>query len=323
MPSSLRRMVAYALTVFVLITLNFLVPRLMPGDPLAGLQDQTSPAYVRDDPARAGLAAYYGLDRPLVSQYLRYLEGLVRGDLGISTRYHAPVSDVIIERLPWTLLLMATALALATTAGLLGGIHSGWHRGRAVDRGMLTTFVGLSNAPTYFLATLALLVFAVTLRWVPLGGATMPFSALDPLARVVDIIRHLILPASVLALQSAAFLFLVMRAGMVTELGSAHLMLGRAKGLPESWLKYRYAARNALLPVVTILALQVGFAAAGDVFVERIFAYPGMGRLIFDSVAARDYPVLQGCFLVMTMMVVTANLVADLAYARLDPRSAA
>ncbi len=138
----------------------------------------------------------------------------------------------------------------------------------------------------------------------------------------MDIANHLVLPACVLAIQSVAGIYLMMRGSMVSELGSDYLLLGRAKGLRERRLKYHYAARNALLPVVTVIALQVGSIVTGDIFVETVFAYPGMGGLIFDAVGSRDYPTLQACFLVLTILVVTVNFLADLLYARLDPRTA-
>ena len=316
-----RLLVPYLVTVWFLVTLNFLLPRAMPGDPISALEDSSAPTYVRDDTARAELARYYGLDRPLASQYVHYLGGLARGDLGESIRYNAPVAGLVAERLPWTLLLISTALVLAAAGGLLAGVQAAWRRGRAADRWLLGVFLGLRNFPVFFLGSLALFVFAVKLRWLPLAGASTPFSTLGPIASVGDVGRHLALPASVLAVQFAAGYFLLMRAAMVSELGADYLLAGRIKGLRVRRLKYAYAARNALLPVVTLMALQIGFAITGSIFVETVFAYPGMGRLVFEAVAYRDYPVLQACFLILTLVVVTINLGADLLYARLDPRT--
>ncbi len=306
---------------FLLITLNFFLPRAMPGDPISSLEEPTASTYVRDDTTRAALAKYYGLDRPLAVQYGRYLRGLTTGDLGVSIRYNAPVSGLVRERLPRTLLLVGSALAIATAVGLLAGIHSGWRRDRPVDRGLLSLFLALRNLPAFFLGSLAIFVFSVKLGWFPLGGANTPFSESFGLwRRVVDIAHHLVLPASVMAVQFAAFQYLVMRASMVSELGSEYLVLGRAKGLLDRRLKYRHAARNAVLPVVTLVALEVGFGISSSVLVETVFAYPGMGRLISDAVAFRDYPTLQACFLVLTLVVLVVNFLADVISARLDPR---
>jgi peptide/nickel transport system permease protein len=204
---------------------------------------------------------------------------------------------------------------------MLGGVLSGWRRGRQVDRSLLGVFLAIDMFPVFFVASIAVYLLAVKLGWFPLSGARTPFSeSYGPLHQLVDVGYHLILPATVLALQFVTYQFLVMRSSMVGELGSDYLLLGRAKGLDERLLKYRYAARNALLPSVTVAGLQLGFAITAAIFVEGVFAYPGIGRLMFDAVADRDYPTMQGCFLVLTLMVVTANFLADLAYRRLDPR---
>ncbi|MDQ3645268.1 MAG: ABC transporter permease [Actinomycetota bacterium] len=312
---------SYAVLVFLLVSLNFALPRALPGQPIAALSDPRSELYVGDDTRRAAVEGYYGLDRPLADQYGQYLAGLVRGDLGTSIRFNRPVTEVIGSRLPWTLLLLGTSLVVATGVGVLGGVHSAWRRGGRADRRLLTFFLAVDNFPVFFLASVAAYLLAVSLGWFPLSGARTPFSeSWMPLRQAVDIAHHLVLPAAALTLQLMGFQYLVMRASMVTELGSGHLLLGRAKGLSERVLKYRYAARNALLPSVTVFALQLGFAVTAAIFVETVFAYPGLGSLMVESVGERDYPTMQGCFLVLTVLVVGANLFADIAYRRLDPR---
>ncbi len=312
---------SYAATLFLLVTLNFFLPRAMPGDPIDALLSRSSTTYIDDENTRAELADYYGLDQPLLAQYGRYLGGLVRGDLGTSIRTNAPVRDALRDRLPWSLLLVGSATAAATVVGMVAGVHAGWRRGKRVDRGLLGVFLGLREFPTFLLGSLALFVFAVKLDWFPLAGARTPFAELSPVGQVADVAHHLVLPATVLAVGLAAGHYLVMRAGVVGELGADYLLLGRAKGLAERRLKYRYAARNALLPVVSLSAIQLGFAITGDILVERVFAYPGLGRLLFESIGARDYPVIQGCFLVTTVIVVSVNALADLLYRLLDPRT--
>lgn len=318
-----RSLVAYAVTVLVLVALNFFLPRAMPGDPLRALADPTATTYVPDAATRAALERYYGLDQPLAVQFAHYLTGLARGDLGTSIRYGGPVAGLLLERLPWTLLLVVSALLLGAALGLPAGIHSGWRRGRPVDRGLIVGFLAVRSLPTFFLASLAVYLFGAKLGWVPLAGARTPFATgVTPVGAVLDVLHHLLLPAMVLAVHFAAGHYLLMRAGMVAEHGSGHLQLGRVEGLAERRLKYGYAGRTALLPVVTLLGLQFGFAVTGSIFVETVFAYPGVGRLVFDAVAYRDYPTLQGCFLVLSLLVVVANLVVDLTYRRLDPRTA-
>lgn len=313
---------AYVVTLLALVALNFLLPRLMPGDPISALYTEGTASYVQDGGQREALRAYYGLDEPLGAQFVAYATGLLQGDLGTSIRYQVPVSELIAERLPRSLLLMGTAFVLGTGLGVLAGAAAGWRRGRRLDRGLLVGFIGLRNFPVFFLGSIALYVFAVRLEWFPLSGSSTPFTTLDPLARAGDVAWHLALPAAVLATEFATGQFLLMRAGMVSELGSDHLLAGRAKGLRDRVLKYRYAARNALLPVASLMAIHVSAMVTFTILVETVFRYEGLGRLVFDAIRYRDYPTLQGCFLLLTLMVVTANFLADLAYRRLDPRVA-
>ncbi len=322
-PGSGRRLVLpYLVTIFVLVTANFFIPRAMPGDPISAMDDPSSPSYVSNEDSRAELAAYYGLDRSLLEQYVGYLGDLAQGDLGTSIRFGVPVRDLVAERLPWTLLLSLTSVGLATVVGMVAGIHSGWRQGRPVDRGLLTLFLGIRNFPAFFLASIALFVLSVQLGWFPLAGAFTPFRDATGFARLVDIAHHLVLPAGVMTVQFAGFQYLVMRAGMVSEVRSGYLLLGRAKGVSPRRLKYRYAARNALLPIVNLTGVQVGLAVSGVViFVETVFAYPGMGRLLFEAVGFQDYPTLQGCFLVLALVVVAANALIDVVMLRLDPRT--
>lgn len=310
------------MTVFVLVSLNFLLPRAMPGDPVEAQLSVGSPTYLYDERARADLTSYYGLDRPLGAQYVDYLANLAHGDLGRSVSTRTPVSKLIKDRLPWTMLLTTTGVALATVVGFLAGVSAGWRRDRRSDGGMVTAFVALQNVPSFVLAAMTLLLFSVQLAWFPLSGARTPFSSFGPLASVADVARHLTLPALVLATEVAALQFLLARGSVVSELGADYLVLGRVKGLTDRRLKYRYAARNAMIPVVSNTAVQLGLAVTGAVFVERVFAYPGVGRLLFESIGSRDYPAIQGCFLVVTVLVLTLNFLADVLYRRLDPRTA-
>lgn len=320
--SRLRRPVGYVVTLFLVITVNFFLPRMMPGDPLHALVDPTSPVYVSDAATRTAVAHYYGLDQPLLTQYGHYLANLAHGDLGRSIDQSEPVAAIVGGALPWTLLLIVTALLLATLFGVVGGVQSGWRRGGTVDRGLLTVFLGVSNVATYVVGTVALVIFAVDLHWFPISGSRTPFASYGFFGSAGDVLHHLALPALVLSLSFIAESYLLMRAGMVTELGSRYLLLGRAKGLGDRRLKYRHAARNAMLPVVTLVALQLGAAVGTTVFVETVFAYPGVGSEMTGAIGVRDYPLLQGCLLVLAFLVVTGNFAVDWVYARLDPRTA-
>ena len=315
--------VSYLVMAFVLITLNFLLPRAMPGDPIEGLLGQSSATFTFGEDTRTALREYYGLERSLASQYGNYLGRLVQADLGRSIVTNTEVTEELGRRLPWTLLLVVTSTVVAMTVGVIAGIHSGWRRDRPMDRVVMTGLISVWQFPPYLLGSLLLFLFAVKLGWFPLSGGQTPFSEnFSLLERVLDIGRHLLLPLLVLTTQLTAWNYLVMRAGMVSELGSDYLLLGRAKGLLARRLKYRYAARNALLPVVSSTGVNIGFAVAGNVVVERVFSYPGLGQLLFASIGSRDYPTIQGVFLVLSLSVVTVNALADALNRRLDPRTA-
>jgi peptide/nickel transport system permease protein len=315
------RVVAYLVTLWVVLTLNFLLPRLLPGDPLSALLDPESSDYVFDAGVRDALEAYYGLDRPLLTQYADYLKGAVTGDLGRSIRLNQPVADLVAAHLPWTLLLTGTALGLASLFGLLGGAEAAWKRGSAADRLLTAASIVAGNAPVYFVGMMLLIVLGAELGWLPLAGGRTPFAHYDaPLAAVADVGGHLVLPALTLTLSLLGVQFLLVRNNVVGILGEEFMLVARAKGLRPARLKWNHALRNALLPFVAHLAAHAGLAITGAVFIETLFQYPGMGRLIFEAVGARDYPVIQGVFLVVAVVVLTANLLADWLNARLDPR---
>jgi peptide/nickel transport system permease protein len=315
-----RAVALYAITVAGVVVVVFALPRAMPGDPIDALAGTGGSVGVTDPQIHAQLESYYGLNRPLVTQFLRYLGNLARGNLGISISQHLPVAHLIAGRLPWTLLLMGTALAFSTLFSFLAGVAAGWHRGGRADRLLIAATTGASAVPGYATASLLLIAFAVAWPLLPLSGAQTPFAHYgSPVAAVADVARHLALPALALTLSLVGTNFLLVRNSVVSALGQDFLVLARAKGLPERLLKHRHAGRNALLPFVTVVGLQVGFAVGGAIFVESVFAYPGIGSLILQAVQDRDYPVLDASLLVLAVVVLTMNLAVDLVYRRLDP----
>lgn len=316
-----QRFAAYALTLWAVVTLNFFLPRLLPGDPLHALFDRDTASYVADETVRARLAAYYGLDRPIAVQYIEYLSKTLRGDWGWSIWLNRPVGQLIRDHLPWTLLLTLTAIALASLIGVWLGAEAGWRRGTRADRALVTASIVTSNVPVYIVGMFLLILLAARLGWFPIAGGRTPFARYDsPFAAAQDIGWHLVLPATTLFLHLVGTKFLIVRNTMVSVLGEEFMLIARAKGLREVQLKRDHALRNAILPFVAQLGAQMGFAITGAVFIETTFDYPGMGRLIFEAVAARDYPVIQGVFVVVAFVVLTSNLVADWINARLDPR---
>jgi len=312
------------LTVFLVLTLNFFLPRLMPGDPLSYLDNESpgsdSPLLVTEA-TRQKLLAYYGLDRPLGEQYVDYLRGLARGDLGWSIYYNAPVTGVLLGRMRWTLLLMGASTAIYVALGVALGVISAWRRGSALDGGLLVGTLALGSAPSFFVAMLLLIVFAIRWRVFPIGGASTPalFHARG-VARVADVAAHMALPVTALVLTHTWGVYLTTRNAMLGALGEDYARTAFAKGLRERAVVVRHVLPNALLPVVTEIALRLGATIMGAMFVEVVFAYPGMGAMIREACLARDYPLLQGAFLATMAFIMLFNLAADLLYSRLDPR---
>ena len=312
---------SYLIMVYLLVTLNFLIPRLMPGNPISGLLAQSGGG-APGAQTRQILTRYYHLNGSLVSQYVHYLSRLVHGDLGRSIATNASVWHEMSSRIPWTLLLIGSSLLLATVVGMVAGIHAGWRRDRPADRALTVSLITVWQVPAYLLGSILLLLFAVKLGWLPLYGAQTPFATYSsPFSWLLDIGQHLLMPMVVIAIGLIPWTYLVVRSGMVSELGSDYLLLGRAKGLRQRRLKYRYAARNALLPVVSTTAIMIGTSVTANIVIERTFSYPGLGNLMFESIASRDYPVIQGVFLLLSVGIVTVNALADVVYGRLDPRT--
>ena len=314
---------SYLVMVYALITLNFVIPRLMPGDPIEALLGSASSTFTYGAQTRNALRKYYGLNGSVVSQYFHYLNRLfLHGDLGRSVVTNNSVWHEISRPLPWTLFLIVTSVLISNAIGIAVGIHSGWRRDRPMDRAVMVVLVAIWQFPAYLLGPILLFVFAVKLHVFPLFGAQTPFSGTFGLAhKALDVGHHVVLPLVVLVATMATWDYLLMRAGMVSELGSDYLMLGRVKGLTEQRLKYRYAARNALLPLVTNAAFDIGAAVAADIVIEAVFSFPGLGGLLFNSIGQRDYPVLQGILLILMLGIVSVNALADYVYGRLDPRT--
>jgi peptide/nickel transport system permease protein len=318
---ALRIIGLYAITLLAVVTLVFALPRMMPGDPLSALEDPEAGYFISNPDLRARVLEYYGLDGPLHVQYARYLRGIVTGDLGWSIARNAPVSGLVAGHLPWTLLLMGLALGLSAFMSFIAGILAAWHRGRPADRFVLVVFTGVRGVPEYALAALFLIGLAVIIPIFPLYGAYTPFAQYGSLLeRVGDIASHLALPLTALTLSLLGTKFLLIRNTVLGVLGDDYMQLARAKGLPVRLQQFRHAGRNALLPFLTVMGMQVAFAAGGSLFIEAVFAYPGMGTLILSAVEARDYPVLEAVFLTLAVTVLVANLLIELVYRRLDPR---
>lgn len=299
-----------------LVTLVFVLVHLAPGDPtLALVGDFPAPEeYVRQ------VREEFGLDRPLHEQYLRYVASLARGELGYSFVQRRPVLEVIGERAGATALLTGTALAAAAVAGVaLGALAArrpfSWLDG-AVSGGALVGF----SVPVFWLGQLLILLFAVVLGWLPAQGMVSLRVGPTGWDRVLDVAAHLVLPATALALRLVAMTARLTRASLIEVLSRDFIRAAQARGAGAWRVLWRHALPNALLPVVTFVGYNLGLLLAGSALVETVFGWPGLGRLLYDSVFTRDYPVLLGIFLTVSLSVVVANLLTDLLYGYLDPR---
>ena len=312
-----RRLVQAVPTVLLISVVSFLVLHLTPGDivdVLAGEAGAATPEYVEM------LRERFGLDRPLPVQLGQYLWRLAHLDLGFSFRHNTTVFQLIVGRLPATLLLMTVSIALSVVAGLVLGVLAARHVNRPVD-GAIGIAALLSYAtPTFWIGLMLIVLFSVKLGWLPTGGMMTIGPALSPAARVLDVARHLVLPGLSLALFYAAIYTRLMRASMLEVTGQDYVRTARAKGLGEARVTVRHALRNALLPLVTMVGVQVGSLLGGSVLVESVFTWPGLGRLAFETVQQRDYNVLLGILFMSSLLVITINLVVDILYAVLDPR---
>lgn len=316
MPSRylLRRFAQVLPTVAGLLLLNFCIIHLAPGDPVIALGGEHG-----DVAYYAFLRARFGLDRPLPEQLLTYATNVLRGDLGTSFVHGRSVASVIVERLPATLLLVSTALVLSSAAGIgLGALAARLGRRPADVTVNAAALLGYAT-PSFWLGQMALLTLAVGTGLFPVHGMTDARNPQTGLSYLVDVLHHLALPALVLAANELALTTRLVRTGLLEALGTDYVRTARAKGLSEG-LVIRHALRNVMLPVITVIGSRAGMFLSGAVLVEVVFAWPGLGRLLLSSLLARDYPVLLGMFLLISLGVILANLITDLAYAWLDPR---
>jgi len=316
-----RRILFYALTALAAITVNFFIPRLMPGDPvgalLARLQSQVTTSTIKSLQAQFGLNTKEGL----WGQYLHYLNNVLHGNLGISTGYYpSTVTEVIKGALPWTLGLVGVATVISFVLGTLLGIVVAWRRGSWLDNA-LPAMTFFQAAPYFFIAFLALDLFSTRLGWFPSGQAYSlgTFPAWN-LAYAGDVLYHAVLPALTIVVCSAAGWIVGMRNVMVTTMDEDYVLVAQAKGLPKRRV-VGYAARNAILPSISGFSLAIGFVVSGALLTEIVFSYPGLGWILLQAVNNRDYPLLQGIFLIITFAVLAANLIADFTYVLLDPRT--
>ena len=317
-----QRIAFYLFTAWAAITINFFIPRLIPGDPVQSLitryHGQMSSQAIQS------LYVLFGLDKhkSLFSQYLTYWGQLFHGDLGTSfTYFPIPVIDVLRQALPWTLALVGITTVISFVVGTGLGVLAGWYRGSAID-GLLPVTTFLSSVPYFWLGLVAIALLAGAGSFFPSsGGYDGAYVPSFTIGFIGSAIQHSLLPAATIFISSMSGWILGMRNMMVTVTSEDYITVAHAKGLSERRVMLGYAARNALLPNISGFALSLGFIVGGTLLVEIVFSYPGIGFLLFQAVGSKDFPVLQGIFLIITLSVLVANFLADIAYLVLDPRT--
>ena len=318
MLSVATRLAQMLFVLWVVATILFFLFRLMPGDPtVAYIDTNFTEEQVRQ------LRKTFGLDRPLHEQYVVYLANLVRGEFGDSFHHRQPVLNLLLSVLPNTIILTLTSLIIAYIFGTLVGAWLAWKRGGWAEGVTIPAVLMLRAAPEFWLGMVLLSIFGFKLGWFPSGGAASPGAVFtSEWVRVTsgDFLWHLVLPAATLALYLQGLPLLLMRSNMLDVMSEDFITMARMKGLSNRSIILRHAARNALLPVATAFALGFGASMGGNVVVETVFSWPGLGKLLVSSVASSDYPVAQGAFFLISVVLVTMNAVADWLYSFLDPR---
>ena len=310
-----RRLLQVLPAVASILVVTFVIVHAAPGDPVVAVAGESG-----DEGYYEFMRAKFGLDRPLPEQFLTYSVNVLRGDLGVSFVQGQRVSVLIAERIPATLLLMVTALAVSTAGGIALGALAARRPFGPFDLAVSTTALVGYALPVFWLAQLAMLTIAFRTGWFPIQGMTDARAQYTGWAHVVDVTRHLVLPALVLAVSEVALITRIARTGILTQMNSDYVRAAQAKGLSPTGALLRHAMRNAMLPVVTVVGTRIGFLFSGAVLVETAFGWPGLGRLVLSAAETRDHPVLLGMVLLIAFSLVVANVVTDLVYARVDPR---
>jgi peptide/nickel transport system permease protein len=299
----------------VIIALNFSLIQLAPGDPALALAGEyAGPKYIE------AVRREYGLDKPVYERLIIYLSKVLRGDLGNSYAYATPVISVIVERIPATLLLTLTALLISVVVGIFLGAHTAQHYSSKTDTSVSALTFVMYSMPVFWTGLMLILLFAIRLQWFPTSGIVSVLEKKTGGGYILDVLWHLVLPVVTLTIWYMPPFLRVARASVVEVMSEDFIVACRAAGLSDRMVFFKHALRNALLPSVTLIGLRLGFALNGAVLTETVFGWPGMGRLMYEAVFTRDYPLLMGIFLFASLCVLALTLVTDIVYALLDPR---
>jgi len=307
---SKKKVLRYFIALFIIFTLNFIIPRAMPGDPITNLLGEN---FIASEATIQELKVELGLDKSLAAQYLNYWKDIFTLRLGYSYHFNQKVISIIFMRMKWTLALLFPSILLGAILGTLLGALSGWKKNKLANKATTWAILSVYSSPPYFLGIIFLYLFSF--KW-----GLFPFRGFYETGTFLDVLQHLFLPVLIMSAYAASRNYMIIRGSVLIEKEKLYVVYARAKGFYGNSILFRHIFKNASLPVITLIALDFGFLLSGALFVEIVFSMNGMGTLIYEALLSRDYPVLQGCFLIITIMVIAANFFADILYSFIDPR---
>lgn len=313
-----NRLIQVIATLFLLITIIFLMFRFIPGDPLAMYVDVAMPPEIQKT-----MIQQFGLDKPVHIQYMIYIKNLLKGDFGRSFHYRRPVLTIISEKFFNTIILMGVGMGAAYIIGILLGAITAWRRGTRLETLFIVGALSMRSMPIFWAGILFIVIFGMLLGWLPLGGMRTPgYEAASVFEKFFsfDFLKHLVLPAATLAIYYLDAPLLIMRSSMLEVLNEEFIEMARAKGVNEIKIIFRHAMRNSMLPVLTLIPVMMSFVMGGQVMLETIFRWPGLGREIVFAVNYKDYPLAQALFFIMAAIIVVMNFIIDIVYSYFDPR---
>lgn len=312
------RITHYILLLAAVIILNFFLPRMLPGSPIAQLAGEEVGRMTQSE--RDRILSAYDLDKPLTVQFFTYIRNIVTLDWGISFSKKQPITDLLKAAIPWTLLLVGCNLILSTILGTFLGALSAVLRKKKKDMKLMLLVILCSSLPAFWIGMIFISVFSVSLGWFPVYGAYSMFSGLEGWAYAKDVWKHLILPVTTMTIVSISVFFTTSRYSVLETIHQDYVFMAKVRGIPKKRVRFCYMMRNALIPVFTVFMMELGSVLSGSVVIESVFAYPGLGNLLYNAVLSRDYPLMQYGFLFSSFMVIAASLLTDILYSRIDPR---
>lgn len=312
------RITHYIVLLAAVVILNFFLPRMLPGSPIAQLAGEEVGSMTQSE--RDRILSAYDLDKPLTVQFFTYIRNIITLDWGISFSKKQPITDLLKAAIPWTLLLVGCNLILSTILGTFLGALSAVLRKKKKDMKLMLLVILCSSLPAFWIGMIFISVFSVGLGYFPVYGAYSMFSGLEGWAYAKDVFEHLVLPVTTMTIVSISVFFTTSRYSVLETIHQDYVFMAKVRGIPKKRVRFCYMMRNALIPVFTVFMMELGSVLSGSVVIESVFAYPGLGNLLYNAVLSRDYPLMQYGFLVSSFMVIAASLLTDILYSRIDPR---